>query len=300
MLSPAQLQGAFTALVTPFSADGSQVDLDALGALVEAQIAGGISGLVPCGTTGESPTLTETEQLAVIRRTVEVAKGRVPVIAGTGSFSTAKTVAASKAALEAGADGVMIVMPYYNKPTQAGLVQHVLEVAAAIPKAPIILYNIPGRTSIDLGVDATVTIFERAPNVIGIKDATGNVVRCQHVINRLGDRVSILSGDDALTLPMMASGARGVISVTSNLYPKEVSEVCRLANAGNFVDARAKHLALVPVHDVMFVESNPAPIKAALELRGRMNAAVRSPLVPASDETRAKVLATIDRYEGRA
>ncbi len=300
MLSPAQLEGAFTALVTPFSADGSRVDLDALTALVESQIQGGISGLVPCGTTGESPTLTEAEQVEVIRRTVEVAKGRVPVIAGTGSFSTAKTIASSKAALEAGADGVMIVMPYYNKPTQAGLVQHVLTVAAAIPKAPIVLYNIPGRTSIDLGVDATVTIFERASNVIGIKDATGNVLRCQHVLHRLGDRVSVLSGDDALTLPMMASGARGVISVTSNLYPKEVSEVCRLVKEGDFTEARAKHLALVPVHDVMFVESNPAPIKAALSLRGRMNASVRGPLVPASDETREKVLATINRYEERA
>lgn len=300
MLSPAQLQGAFTALVTPFSPDASEVDFDALSALVEAQIQGGISGLVPCGTTGESPTLTDAEQVAVIRRTVEVANKRVPVIAGTGSFSTAKTIASSKAALEAGADAVMIVMPYYNKPTQRGLVEHVVAVASALPKTPIVLYNIPGRSVVDLGVDATAAIVDRAPNVVAIKDASGNVVRCQHVLSRLGDRVTVLSGDDSLTLPMMASGAKGVISVTSNFYPAEVAEVCKLALAGEFAEARKKHLSLLPVHDVMFVESNPSPLKAALSLRGRMNASVRGPLVPASDETRALVLETITRFEERA
>lgn len=296
MLTPAQLAGAFTALVTPFTADGSSVDFDALSALVEAQIAGGIAGLVPCGTTGESPTLTDAEQVAVVRRTVEVAKGRVPVVAGTGSFSTKKTIASSKAALEAGADAVMVVMPYYNKPTQAGLAAHVLAVASEV-KAPIVLYNIPGRTGIDLSADATVTICEKAPNVVAIKDATGNVLRCQELVRRLGDRLVVLSGDDGLTVPMMSVGARGVISVTSNVYPHAVAEVCRLARKGAFDEARAKHLALLPVHEAMFVESNPAPCKAALAHQGRMQATVRGPLVLASDAARAKVVEAMRAYE---
>lgn len=301
MLSPAQIRGAYTALVTPFTADGSQVDLDAFSALVEAQIAGGISGLVPCGTTGESPTLSDAEQITVIRRTVEVANKRVPVMAGTGSFSTERTIASSKAAIEAGADGVMIVMPYYNKPTQAGMVAHVLSVAAAIPKAPIILYNIPGRSVVDLGVEATAEIFERAKNVVAIKDASGNVLRCQHVLNRLGDdRVAILSGDDALTLPMMASGAKGVISVASNLYPDKVSEVTKLMLEGSLEEARKKHLALLPVFDAMFIESNPSPIKAALSHRGRMNGSVRGPLVPVSESARKLIIETIAAFEAKA
>ena len=277
-----QLRGTFTAIVTPFTPDGESVDFAALDALVEAQIAGGVDGLVPCGTTGESPTLTDEEQAQVIARVVAVTKKRVPVLAGTGSPSTKKTIAASKAAMAAGADGVMIVMPYYNKPSQDGLRLHALAVAKAIP-APIVLYNVPGRCVVDLTAETTARICEAAPNVVGLKDASGNVLRCQEIKRTLGDRLTILSGDDALTVPMMSVGANGVISVTSNVRPREVSEVTRRFLAGDLAGARAMHLALLPVHALMFIEPNPAPAKAALAAEGKMSATVRLPLAPATE-----------------
>jgi 4-hydroxy-tetrahydrodipicolinate synthase len=296
MFSATRLSGVYTALITPFSPDGSVVDTGALDALVEGQIASGVSGLVPCGTTGESPTLSEAEQRVVIQRTVQMTRGRVPVIAGGGSFSTQKTIHSCQAALEAGADGVMIVMPYYNRPTQTGLIEHVVHVAAAV-KGPIVLYNIPARTGVDLGADATETICARAPNVVGMKDATGNVLRCQELVRRLGDRLAIMSGDDALTLGMMACGARGLISTTSNLLPDAVSNVCRLALAGNWKEARRAHLALLPVYEAMFIEANPGPLKFALSQAGRINAAVRLPLVTPGEESRGKILEAMRRYE---
>ncbi len=287
-MQPVTFTGTFTALVTPFTAAGDAVDLAALDALVEAQIEGGVSGLVPCGTTGESPTLSDEEQVLVIKRVVEVAKGRVPVIAGTGSFSTKKTIDASKAALAAGADGVMVVMPYYNKPSQDGMREHVLAVARAVP-CPIVLYNIPGRSVVDLSAETTAQICERASNVVALKDATGNVLRCQELKRKLGERLTVLSGDDALTLAFGAVGASGVISVTSNVRPREVSEVTRALLANDFVRARACHFALVELHNVMFVEPNPAPAKAALAALGRMTPMVRQPLLPASEATLRKV-----------
>ncbi len=297
MFSEARLSGVYTALVTPFSPDGSAVDTGALDALVEAQIAGGVSGLIPCGTTGESPTLSEAEQRLVIQRTVQTTRGRVPVIAGAGSFSTQKTIHSSQAALEAGADGVMIVMPYYNRPTQTGLIEHVVQVAAAV-KGPIVLYNIPPRTGVDLGADATEAICARSSNVIGLKDATGNVLRCQELVRRLGDRLVIMSGDDALTLGMIACGARGLISTTSNLFPKQVSDVCRLALAGDWREARRAHLALLPVYEAMFIEANPGPLKFALSQTGLTSAAVRLPLVTPGEASRSKIWEAVRRYQG--
>jgi 4-hydroxy-tetrahydrodipicolinate synthase len=291
-----QLAGTITALVTPFTPDGDAVDTAALSALVEAQIAGGVSGLVPCGTTGESPTLTDEEQVAVIKRVVEVAAGRVPVFAGTGSFSTKKTCLASKAALAAGADGVMVVMPYYNKPSQDGMREHVLAVARAV-NCPIILYNIPGRSVVDLSAETTARICEAAPNVVAIKDATGNVLRCQELKRRLGDRLTVLSGDDALTLPMMAAGASGVISVTSNVRPRETSEVTTRMLAGDLNAARAAHFALLELHGLLFVEPNPAPAKGALADLGRMSPAVRAPMLPASEATRRQITEALGRLE---
>ncbi|HMY20921.1 MAG TPA: 4-hydroxy-tetrahydrodipicolinate synthase, partial [Polyangium sp.] len=275
------LSGTFTALVTPFVTGGDAVDFSALEALVEAQIEGGVSGLVPCGTTGESPTLTDEEQIAVIKRVVEVNRGRVPVIAGTGSFSTKKTITASKAALHAGADGVMIVMPYYNKPSQDGMREHVLAIAREV-SSPIVLYNIPGRSVVDLSAETTAQICDKAPNVVGLKDATGNVLRCQELKKRLGDRLTVLSGDDALTLAFGSVGAAGVISVTSNVKPREVSAVTTALLANDYVKARALHFALVELHNVMFIEPNPAPAKAALASLGKMTDVVRLPLVSAS------------------
>lgn len=288
--------GTFTALVTPFVAGGDAVDFAALEALVEAQIAGGVSGLVPCGTTGESPTLTDEEQTLVIKRVVEVTKGRIPVIAGTGSFSTKKTIAASKSALAAGADGVMVVMPYYNKPSQDGMREHVLAIAREV-SCPIVLYNIPGRSVVDLSAETTVQICEKAPHVVALKDATGNVLRCQELKRRLGDRLAILSGDDALTLAFGSVGASGVISVTSNVRPRETSAVTTALLANDYVRARAYHFALVELHNVMFAEPNPAPAKAALASMGRMTDVVRLPLVSASAATKQRVVEALARVD---
>jgi 4-hydroxy-tetrahydrodipicolinate synthase len=294
-----QLTGTFTAIVTPFTPDGEAVDLAALEALVEAQIAGGVSGLVPCGTTGEAPTLTDEEQVQVIARVASIAKGRVPVLAGTGTFSTKKTIAASKAALAAGADGVMVVMPYYNKPSQEGLRQHALAIAKAVP-APIVLYNIPGRSVVDLSAETTARICEAAPNVVGMKEATGNVLRCQELQRLLGERLTVLSGDDGLTVPMMSVGASGVISVTSNVRPREVSEVTRRFLAGDLAGARAQHFALLPLHALLFVEPNPAPAKAALAAAGKMSAAVRLPLAPATEGLTKQLLAALAKLDEAA
>jgi 4-hydroxy-tetrahydrodipicolinate synthase len=291
-----RIEGTWTAIVTPFSPDGGEVDLAALDTLVEDQIAGGVSGLVPCGTTGEAPTLDEGEQVLVIKRVVAAARGRVPVFAGTGSFSTKKTILASKAAIAAGADGVMVVMPYYSKPSQDGLREHVLAVARAA-SCPIILYNIPGRSVVDLAADTTARICEAAPNVVAIKDATGNVLRCQELKRRLGDRLTVMSGDDGLTVAMMSVGASGVISVTSNVRPRAVSEVTRLVLENAWDRARAAHLALLEVHALMFVEPNPAPAKAALAAAGKMNDSVRLPLVAASEGVRRQITEALARLD---
>jgi 4-hydroxy-tetrahydrodipicolinate synthase len=295
-MSKLTLRGTYTALVTPFSADGESVDFEALDRLVDAQIAGGVSGLVPCGTTGEAPTMTEGEQLEVIGRVVARAAGRVPVLAGTGSFSTKKTIAASKAAMSAGADGVMIVMPYYNKPSQEGMRAHVLAIAGAVD-APIVLYNIPGRSVVDLAAETTARICEEAPRVVGMKEATGNVLRCQELVRRLEGRLSVMSGDDGLTLPMLATGATGVISVTSNVLPRATSRVTTLWAEGKAEAARKAHLALLEVHGLLFVEPNPAPAKAVLAALGRMHASVRGPLVPGGSALGARIVDAIARLE---
>ncbi len=290
------LSGAYTALVTPFSPDGSEVDFVAFEKHLELQIAGGVAGLVPCGTTGEAPTLTDGEQRELVLRCKRVARGRAVVLAGTGSNSTKKSIASARAAVEAGADAVMIVMPYYSKPTQEGLFQHVCAIAQATP-APIVLYNIPGRSVVELSVDSVLRVLDACPNVIGLKDATGNTVHCQELLLRAKRPVSILSGDDALTVPMMSVGAKGVISVTSNLYPGPVSDMVKDALAGRVLDAGKKQVALFAVNKAMFSEASPAPVKAALQMKGRMSASVRLPIVEASAECRARLSAVLAEYE---
>jgi len=282
------MSGAYTALVTPFSHDGARVDEGALEALVERQIEAGVSGLVPVGTTGESPTLSSEEKVTVIRCVVKATRGRVPVLAGTGSNATKTSIEASRAALDVGADAVMIVMPYYNKPSQEGMRRHVLEIASAVD-CSIVLYNIPGRSVVDLSADTVVSIAASAPNVVGVKEATGNVLRCQELKRRLGDRMTVMSGDDSLTLPMMAAGASGIISVTSNVRPREVSEVPRLMAAGDLEGARRAHFDLLELHAAIMSEPNPAPAKAVLSMEHGMNDVVRGPLVVASDATRARL-----------
>jgi len=290
------MKGTYTALVTPFTAEGHQIDFEALDALVERQIMGGVSGLVPCGTTGETPTLGPEEQKSVVERVVKAAKGRVPVFAGTGSNDTAKSIASSQAAMQAGADGVMIVMPYYNKPSQDGMHAHCVTIARAV-EAPIILYNIPGRSVVDMSAETTERICADASNVIAVKDATGNVLRCQELKRRLGERLCVMSGDDGLTLGMMATGASGVISVSSNVLPKRVSAVTDLMSEGKLAEARAAHLGLLPFHGAMFVEPNPAPAKAALALLGICRADVRLPMLPVAEATRERI-ATLLRELG--
>jgi 4-hydroxy-tetrahydrodipicolinate synthase len=293
---PLLLQGVYTALVTPFSADGSSIDYDAYEKLLAQQIEGGVSGLVPCGTTGESPTLNDAEQRELIARTARFAAGRLPVLAGTGSFNTKKSIEASKAAFEAGADGVMIVMPYYNKPSQEGMYRHVTEIAKAV-SGPVVLYNVPGRHIVDLSVDTLLRIADTCPNVVGIKDASGNCYFVQELQSKARGRLVNLCGDDPLALPMMALGAKGVISVTSNVYPRQVSEVVADALAGRWAEAERKSTALFPVHRALFCEPSPTPTKAALALKGMMNAAVRLPIVEATESCQATVASVMKTYE---
>jgi 4-hydroxy-tetrahydrodipicolinate synthase len=292
-----RLAGTFTALVTPFRDEALKpVDWAAYEKLVAAQLAGGVAGLVPVGTTGESPTLTEAEQSELVSRAVKASRGKALTVAGTGSNSTAHAIHLSKAAEKAGADAVMVVAPYYNKPTQEGLLRHYVAIAASVG-VPVIVYNIPGRTGIDILPETMAQIAEQAKNVVAVKEATGNVLRAQELKRRLGDRLSILCGDDALTLPMIASGASGVISVTSNVLPAAVSRATALALEGNFEEARKAHFALLPVHEAMFVESNPAPAKAALALAGMMSDAVREPLAAASARAKEVVRAVLESFE---
>ncbi len=293
---PLPLEGVYTALVTPLSADGSSIDFEAYEKLLALQIDGGVSGLVPCGTTGESPTLTEAEQRELIGRTVKLAKGRVPVLAGTGSNNTKKSIEASRAAFEAGADGVMIVMPYYNKPSPEGLFRHVTEIAKAV-SGPVVLYNVPGRSIVDLSVDTCLRIADACPNVVGIKDASGNAFFTQELLVKARGRLVSLSGDDPLTLPLMAIGARGVISVTSNVFPRQVSEVVADALAGRWAEAERKNSRLYLLHRALFSEPSPAPVKAALALKGVVNASVRLPIVEASPECRATLAQLMQAVE---
>jgi 4-hydroxy-tetrahydrodipicolinate synthase len=300
MSTPFVLEGAYTALVTPFQDDSTQsIDARALDALIDAQVEAGIDGLVPCGTTGEGPTLSSEEQTTVIRRVVTRAranaKAGMKVMAGTGTNATRSTIERSQAAEQAGVDAVMVVVPYYNKPTQDGLARHFIAVARAV-SCPVVVYNIPGRSTVDLLPDTLARILEEAPNVVGIKESTGNVLRAQELVRRFGGRLSVMSGDDTLTLPMIAVGARGVISVTSNLMPKEVGRLVKLALDGRISEARNLHLSLLPVHEAMFIEANPAPVKAALAAAGRMSDTVRSPLVVAGAAARTAIEVALELY----
>lgn len=281
--------GTMPALVTPFR--GGAIDEEALRALVERCIEGGVDGLVPCGTTGESVTLSEEEHGRVVRIVVEQARKRVPVVAGAGTVSTAHTIHLAELCQHAGADGLLLVCPYYNRPTQEGLEAHFRAILKAC-SLPSILYNIPGRTGVDLSVETLARLAD-VPSIVGMKEATGNVLRSQQILAQCGDRFTVLSGDDTLTLPILAVGGKGVISVTANLLPRETSEVVRLWNAGKIAEARALHLRLAPVHESMFVEANPGPVKAAIAMKGLIAEEIRLPLVwpkPASMEKVSRAL----------
>jgi 4-hydroxy-tetrahydrodipicolinate synthase len=288
--------GTYTALVTPFQR--GQVAYGELSKLVDFQIRAGISGLVPVGTTGESPTVSHEEHLDVIRGTIAAARGRVPVIAGTGSNSTHEAIEMTKAADAAGADGMLLVAPYYNRPTQEGLFQHFGRIAEATDK-PIILYSIPGRCGIEIGVPVIERLRARYPHVAHIKEAGGSVDRVDQILSALGDSVTVLSGDDSLTLPFMAVGAQGVISVASNRYPREVGRLVSLALAHDYPKARALHRRLYPVFKALFIESNPAPVKLAMVQAGLIGSEeVRPPLCSLTPANRKVLLAALAKFKG--
>ncbi len=272
-----KLQGAMVALVTPF-ADG-QVDCPTLGRLVDWQIESGTQALIPCGTTGESPTLSHDEHHEVVECVIERAAGRVPVIAGTGSNSTAEAIRLTKHAKDVGADACLVVNPYYNKPTQKGMLLHI-EALDAIG-LPIVLYNIPGRTGMELTPETVIEAFGRFENVVAVKEATGKLDATSAVAAACD--ITVLSGDDSLTLPIIACGGSGVISVLGNLLPGEVRKLTDLALAGDLIGAQAQHLKLFGLFKGMFVETNPIPIKAAMAMAGLICEEVRLPMTPLSD-----------------
>lgn len=297
-ISPLRPSGVITALVTPFSADAREIDRDAFAAHVERQIAGGVSALLPCGTTGETPTLLASEMQELIRVARDVSGGRAPVIAGTSNNDTWDSIELCKAAVAAGAEMLMIVSPYYNKPSQEGLVRHVELIASAVD-VPIMLYNIPGRTAVMMSVETTLRILDKCPSVVAVKDATGGLSYSQELLRRAGDRVALMCGDDGLVVPMMSIGAQGVISVTSNVLPSEVARVVTAMQAGDWATARREHARLLPVHDAMFIEPNPQPVKAACALRGWMRASSRPPMLEASASVKEQVQKALAEYEGR-
>jgi 4-hydroxy-tetrahydrodipicolinate synthase len=284
-MKPRTLTGAITALATPFR--GKNVSFGDLKRLVEHQIKGGIDGIVPVGTTGESPTLTSEEHMDVIRATIEFARGRVPVIAGTGSNSTAEALEYTKLSDQAGADAVLVVTPYYNKPSQEGLFRHYAVLAEAT-NLPIILYSVPSRCGVEISVPLVERLRSRFPNVRWIKEAGGSVDRVDQMKRAMGDDIVVLSGDDSLTLAFMASGAEGVISVASNLVPREVSRMVHLARDNDFAAATRLHKKLYPLFKALFIEPSPVPIKTALAGAGIFGSEkVRLPLCEMSAPNRA-------------
>jgi 4-hydroxy-tetrahydrodipicolinate synthase len=283
-------EGTFTALVTPFVRD--HLDEAAFARLIENQLSAGVTGVVPVGTTGESPTLNNEEHHRVIALAVKTVAGRCKVIAGTGSNSTSEAVNLTVEAERLGADAALIVAPYYNKPTQAGLVAHYGAIASAV-KIPIMLYSIPSRCGIEIGVDTVATLAERHSNIVAIKEAGGSVERVSQLRAALPASFEILSGDDSLTLPFMSVGACGVVSVASNVVPAQVAALVNAALAGDYATARKHHFHLYPLFKDLFVESNPAPAKYALSLLGQMHPEVRLPLAPLADSSRSRVEAAM-------
>jgi len=285
-------QGSIVAIVTPFM--NGAVDEERLRELVEFQIENGTDAIVPCGTTGESSTLDYIEHDRVIKIVVEQVNKRVPVIAGTGSNSTREAIEITGHAKELGADGALLVTPYYNKPSQEGLYLHYKAVADAVA-LPQVLYNVPGRTAVNL-LPETVARLAVHPNIVAIKEATGSLQQASEVLALCGENITVLSGDDFITLPMMACGAKGVISVTANIMPKEIAGLVDAFNAGNMEEAKRLHLYLLKISNAMFIETNPVPVKTGVALMGMCRDEVRLPLAPLAEANRAKLAAIMKEY----
>ena len=282
-----QWTGCGTALVTPFTRDGA-VDEAGVRRLARRQIDAGMHFLVPCGTTGESPTMSEEERLRVVAVVIEEAGGRVPVLAGAGGYDTREVIQTAQKMQRLGAAGILSVTPYYNKPTQEGLFQHYSAIAGEVG-LPIIVYNVPGRTGCNVEV-ATLTRLSQVPNIAGVKEASGNVSQMCEICRAVPDDFVVLSGDDALTLPLMAIGGHGIISVIGNQAPREMSRMVELAESGDFAGARAIHRQLMPLMSANFVESNPIPVKAAMAAMGLLEETYRLPMVPPSEASRRRIL----------
>ena len=275
-------EGTYTALVTPFTASGDAIDFAALRNLVDAQIKAGVQGVVPCGSTGESATLSHDEHERVIAATVEYAAGRIRVIAGTGSNSTRESVRLTRWAKEHGADGALLIAPYYNKPTQDGLRAHYEAVAEGVD-LPLVVYNIPGRSAVNIAPETLAKLAE-IPHIVGVKEASGSLDQVSRTVQLCGSKLTVLSGDDSLTLPIMSLGGRGVIAVVSNLVPDRLLKLVNAALAGDYAAAREQHYALLPLMQAMGIETNPIPVKTALGLLGRCSPELRLPLTPMRQE----------------
>ncbi len=285
--------GSLVAIVTPFRK--GKVDERALAELIEWQIAKGTNGIVPCGTTGESATLSHEEHNRVIELTVEVVNRRVPVIAGTGSNSTDEAITLTRHAKEAGADGALLITPYYNKPTQEGLYRHYKAVAESVD-LPLVLYNIPGRTGVNM-LPATIARLSTIKTIVGVKEGSGSVQQASDVVQMCGDRLTVLAGDDSLTLPMMAVGAKGVITVTANLVPTDMANLVKAFADGKVDEARRIHFKLSPLFAALFFETNPIPVKEALGMMGKIDPELRLPLCPMAQDTREKLVRVLKDAE---
>jgi 4-hydroxy-tetrahydrodipicolinate synthase len=285
-------KGSIVAIVTPFK--NGEIDEEKLRELVEFQIENGTDGIVPCGTTGEASTLDYQEHDRVVEIVVHQAKKRVPVIAGTGSNSTKEAIEITEHAKRAGADGALLITPYYNKPSQEGLYRHYKTVAEAVA-IPQILYNVPGRTAVNM-LPQTVARLAEIPNIVAIKEATGSLLQASEIIALCGDKIDVISGDDFITFPLMACGGVGVISVTANIMPKEVADLVDFFNAGKMEEARQLHLKLLKISNAMFIETNPVPVKTALGFMGKCSDDIRLPLAPMSEENAAKLAGIMKEY----
>ncbi|MBN1496624.1 MAG: 4-hydroxy-tetrahydrodipicolinate synthase [Spirochaetes bacterium] len=279
-------EGVYTALITPFR--NGNIDYEALEKLVAFQIEGGVDGIVPMGTTGESPTVSFEEHKEFIKRVVSLVRGRVRVVAGTGANSTKEAIWLSREAEEAGVDGVLQVNPYYNKPTQRGLIAHFESVAKSIG-IPVVLYNIPGRTGVNFLPASVKELLSRVDNVVAMKEASGDIIQMMELYELCGDRLTLLSGDDNILLPFLSIGGRGVISVLSNLLPADVKRVVTSYNEGKIDEARKLFYRLIPLCRAMFLETNPIPVKAAMAMAGHCTDDMRLPLMPLSDDNRVKL-----------
>ncbi len=285
-------EGAFTAIVTPFK--NGEVDYKAFEELIEFQISNGIHGIVPCGTTGESATLSHSEHKEVIKRCVEIVNKRVAVIAGSGSNSTAEAIELTSFAKEVGADGALVITPYYNKPTQEGLYQHFKKVAEEV-NIPIVVYNVPGRTGVNLLPD-TLARLKDISNIVAVKEASGNVSQCEEIIIKTEGKINLLSGDDSLYFPLLAIGGTGVISVVSNIIPSDVANVFEYFKKGDFNKSREIFYNYFYLTKSMFYETNPIPVKTSLSLMGKIEEEVRLPLYKISEKNREKLKKDLSNY----